>query len=140
MCFYIDKKNCPKAKIAEKDIKVYKQMTIEGKRFISPCRCFYYKPNKVYSSILDYDQSYFPLAITIITGFHSYSTLEKGRIRQWSGVIALCEFIIPKGSEYYYNSNKEEYVSNKIKWTGRVWRTDRWIPFKGETTDKMKIY
>jgi len=109
-------------------------MLIIGKEsFTSPYCRFCYKPRKLYKSKIELNEN----GNSIFEGFHSYSTLKKGRKRQWLGEIALCEFIIPKRSEYFYNLYKEEIVSNQIYWTGRVWRTDRWIEFKRKVTKKM---
>ena len=138
MCFYIDQEKCPKAKIAEKDIKVVKRMIRKATTLFSPYWLQEFKPNKLYKTSFTFDS-----INEIEKGFHAHSNLKSARVQTRDFVrkddIA-CEFIIPKGSEYYFNEFYEEYVSNQTKWTGRVWRTDRWVPFKGKITDKMKIF
>jgi len=135
MCFVIHKDH-PKAKVAEKDIRAFKRLLWDeqSKALLTPVKFFKYKPNKLYKSSFTYS------GFTnnhINKGRHSYSSLKKAKLLSlWSSSKVICEFIIPKGSEYYYNPKLEEYVSNKIMWTGRVYRTDRWVEFKGKITEK----
>ena len=136
MCFHINKEKCPKALIAEKDIKVYKVLIPRVNfekvcQLMSPYMTQVYKPRKLYKSEFGIRLQ----ARSIYEGLHSYLTLKSAAKTDWWEVQIVGEFIVPKGSEYYFN--EREIVSNQIKWTGRVWRTDRWIPFKGKVTDKM---
>jgi len=144
MCFIIDKKKCPKALIAEKDIKVYKLLEIQPSHSLkSPFLFFIYKPNVTYESLITQNMKRYKCKIVdvINCGFHAYINLKsvKAPIKEgtyyWDS--CLCEFIVPEGSEYYFND--EEIVSNRTYWTGRIYRTDRWIEFKGKITDKMNF-
>jgi len=111
MCFHINKEKCPKALIAKKDIRVYKKMRWLNKKLVTSAQLCSYKPNKIYKSTFTYSgfgNRY------IERGRHSFSTFKKAlRYSTYSTII--CEFIIPKGSEYYFNLFHEEYVSNQIK-------------------------
>ncbi len=131
MCFYIDKEICPKALIAEKDIRVYKQMAFNkhANLLISPIQEFEYKPNRIYKTSLIKE------VVFIHQGFHAFRNLIRCSSWTLSMAIVLCEFIIPKGSKYYFND--KEIVSNKIYWTGRVYRTDRWVKWNGKITKKI---
>jgi len=133
MCFHIHR-NHFRAKVAEKDIRVYKLLCYYNERFHSPFCYFPYIPKKNYKSkIVKILGGY------IANGLHFYSSLEWAKYNV-SGIgrkNVICEFIIPKGSEYYYNPDTKEYVSNQTYWPGRIYRTDRWVEFKGKVTDKM---
>lgn len=104
MCFVIDVKH-PEKKIAKKDIICYKRLDI---KFRSPYRVKLYKLNKLYKSELIKDSLY-----CIYVGIHSYSCKKEAKHQKWSDEI-IVKGIIPKGSEYYYNPNRHEYVSNQI--------------------------
>lgn len=135
MCFHIHEDH-PEAKIAEKDIKVFKVLKFKDGKTTSFFMHFDYEPNQSYTQELRVFRN------KIEKGFHSFSTLTKAKYDQnsWVQVTLLCEFFIPKGSKYFYNPDKEETVSNQIHWSGRVYRTDRFIPFKGKATRKMLNY
>ena len=133
MCFFIHE-DCPKALKAEKDIKVYKVLIPKNIfekvcQLMSPYMLLVYKPRKLYKSEFELNRG------SIFEGLHSYLTLKRAAKSDWWTHQIIGEFIVPKGSEYYFNDT--EIVSNQIKWTGRVWRTDRWIEFKGKVTKKM---
>ena len=119
MCFKIYK-NHPLPKYADKDIICYKvtdNNKIKENNFISIVKEFKYKYDTLY--ILDT-----PLEIELIKhsekkteyniekGFHSYSNYNNA-----SGWIecSIIKCIIPKGSTYYFNPVRQEYVSDKIK-------------------------
>ena len=125
MCFYIHK-DYPKAMIAKKDIKVYKTLMRDGADYIAPVYPMIYKAGKLYkASMVKIKPDDYSEQEVINEGLHSFSTFTAGLYEAQGRKLFL--FIIPKGSKYYYNSDCEEYVSNKIIWTGKIWRTDRWI-------------
>lgn len=105
MCFIIDPKY-PEKKIAKRDITCYKNLNSD---MTSPFQGMQYKLGVLYKQPIGaiiYDD-------VIREGFHSYSNKRKAiRMpdRDWS----LYKCIIPKGSEYYYDSGYREYVSNQI--------------------------
>ena len=136
MCFVIHKDH-PKAKVAEKDIKVYKVLENNRGRLISTYQYFKYNPKQLYHSKIVIEP--WREKLLIDEGLHSFSSLKgvDDHISCCAWEACVCEFIIPKGSEYYYNPDKQEYVSDQTYWTGRVYRTDRWIEFKGKITKKM---
>ena len=118
MCFYIDSRH-PNKKEAKKDITCYK---ILFKNWVSIINCFRYIQEKIYSdyNALNVERGTF-YARVINRGYHSYSSKEialnayKTMVPVYVRIVVKC--IIPKGSYYYYNSKRHEYVSNKIKIT-----------------------
>lgn len=116
MCFFIDEKH-PNKKIAKKDITCYK---ILSKSWNSYYRNFKYELDTIYEcpSSLFIEKSGPSDIITL--GFHSYSNKKEaiGVCGDRFAIIVKC--IIPKGTEYYYNSKYKEYVSNKIKVIERI--------------------
>ncbi len=124
MCFKIDKEKCPLAVKAKKDIRVYKLLeyfpSFGGLK--TPFQYYKYTPKEICQA------DFYISSSQIHQGFHAY--ISKKGIKKaindgyyWRSCI--CEFIIPKGSKYYFND--EEIVSDKTYWTGRVYRTDRWV-------------
>jgi hypothetical protein len=108
MCFIIDKKH-PNKLVAKKDIKCYKVL-LNG--YQSPVMGFEYELNRLYTGLLG-TPSYDGFYNQITLGFHSYS--RKRKIPLYSKKCEkLVKCIIPKDSEYYYNHNLHEYVSNQI--------------------------
>jgi len=110
MCFIIDAKHSEE-KIAKKDIVCYKRLMISPTgNFLSPYQLKPYKLNILCRSKLELS-SY----NTICVGIHSYSCKKKATSclnRVYFEVLA--KGIIPKGSRYYYNPIRHEYVSNRI--------------------------
>lgn len=110
MCFNIEGKNEGK-KIAQKDIICYKLFgeTPTGLPK-SPIMEFRYTIGKMVKRNIGK-----PCYGEIRRGLHSYSTHKIATERRgifWGE--HLYRAIIPQGSEYYYNSEDEEYVSNQI--------------------------
>ena len=125
MCFYIDSKY-PNKQIAKRDITCYKVLWNDYK---SAFHFKLYKLNKLYKVRIE--KPYFWHDTYLIDqGFHSYSSLKqaiKERVYNvklvnycsYSNRFTLQKFVIvkcmiPKDSEYYYNSERREYVSNQI--------------------------
>jgi hypothetical protein len=111
MCFIVTNKQ----KVATKDIVCYK---VFNKGAVSENK----KSVRSYWQNFKYDFGYeywnTPLKTTdnnykIEEGLHSYSTKRMAKYSGWSGTFIL-QCIIPKGSKYYYNHYKQEYVSDKI--------------------------
>lgn len=112
MCFWIHNDHA-EAKIAEEDIVCYKVITNFDR---SLHYFYYYKPNTTYEYVeLQKLISYWPDDMpSIEKGYHSYSTYKfalRGLV-PWMKVV---KFIIPKGTEYYYNPDHNEYVSSVIR-------------------------
>lgn len=114
MCFYIDSKH-PNKRKAKKDINCYK---ILCKSWHSSIQGFQYVPGKTYSDddALKCTRWYIN---EIHRGYHSYSS-KKAALRVYNSIFIknsriIVKCIIPEGSDYYYNSQYHEYVSNKIK-------------------------
>lgn len=114
MCFYIDSKHQNKKK-AKRGITCYKILLRNWK---STVRDFEYIQGITYldNDALNLERGIFGTDV-INRGYHSYSS--KNKVLQAYGLrdfyykmIVKC--IIPKGSEYYYNSDLKEYVSNQI--------------------------
>lgn len=110
MCFFISEKYS-KEKIAKKDIVCYKRLKINPTgNFLSPYQKKPYKLNILYRSRLELSSYH-----TIDVGIHSYSCKKRATrlLNRVRGEV-LVKSIIPKGSRYYYNQIRHEYVSNRI--------------------------
>jgi hypothetical protein len=123
MCFKINI-NYPEPLIADKDIECYKVLTPNSTgKTRSPFkntiyhRNIYKKPN-VKKSILFFIKN--PIEHTINYGLHSCSTLERAEYWRGYGGNKIYLAIIPKGSRYYYNPEKHEYVSKKLIVTNKI--------------------
>ena len=107
MCFTIDPKH-PKKKIAKRDITCYKVLE---ENLISPYLDYQYTLNKLVKDKIVLELSSWRDSIN--EGLHSYSSKMNAKIwSSWGRITYLA--IIPKGSEYYYDSIDKEYVSNQI--------------------------
>lgn len=111
MCFYIDSKH-PNKRKAKKDITCYK---ILCKSWHSTVKGFLYVPGVIY---LDNNALYVEYNVVNI-GYHSYSS-KKAVLMTYNSIFfksnrIIVRCIIPEGTDYYYNSQYHEYVSNKIK-------------------------
>lgn len=116
MCFYISKKH-PNKKIATKNITCYK---ILNGNFTSYYHGLPYKAHLLVTSKIGKPKKYWPsIYEQIEKGLHSYSSVSSCINKRW-GVyfyakdLIIVKCIIPAGSEYYYNEQREEYVSNQI--------------------------
>ena len=95
----------------EEDLIVYKLL---AENFRSLYEDFPYELNKLYKT------SFKRVEIRngeISKGFHSYSDTKRIEEIEGSGdyndgILVKC--IIPKGTRYYYNSNRKQYISLKI--------------------------
>ena len=108
MCFFIHI-NHEEKKIANRDITCYKCLY---NNFTSPYKGKLYKLNKLYKSSICITMTICKTPI-ITKGLHSYSC-KRFAIRQMNSYGILVKGIIPKGSKYYYNPDRHEYVSNQI--------------------------
>ena len=107
MCFFIHE-NHKEKKIANRDITCYKYLY---NSFRSPYKGKLYRLNKLYRSSICITMTICKTPI-ITRGLHSYSC-KRFAIKNGYGEI-LVKGIIPKGSKYYYNPDRHEYVSNQI--------------------------
>jgi len=104
--------------IAKEDIIVYKALFKTGKQILSPYRGFPYILKELYQTNLG-----IPFVTTnfspklIYEGFHSYIN-RKYATDRWPEVY---KCIIPKGSQYYIDSDQEEIVSNQIIIKRKLW-------------------
>ncbi len=122
MCFYVSNNlKHRRVKVAKKDIICYKVLINEKKhKFLyAPLRsftyqirrnCFFSFTKKQKLKVILFGSRY-----QIHEGFHSFSNKKKlrGKIGFGSRKAFLC--VIPKGSEYFYNPEKMEYVSEYIR-------------------------
>ena len=101
MCFLIESK----MKVADREIICYKSVEKKtGEMVLSPLRKYPYLKD-VMQPVVTFSQRKFDHSQVIDFGYHSWSTAKYG---------ANAEFVIPKGSKYYYNEKFEEYVSDCI--------------------------
>lgn len=118
MCFIIDP-NHPFQQIADRDITVYKVLSLSGSPQIFPHLLpnYRYEKKYLYKLISETSSTLEPINNTIHAGFHSYASFRKAteNYSAWFFSWAIFKFIIPKGSYYYYNELHEEYVSNQIR-------------------------
>ena len=117
MCLYLEKDN-PIVLIADKDITCYKVLRTYYKTLHSPYQYFDWELNKLYTVKLPLKKDARKNDRGIINkGLHSFSMLKRAKS---SGVFLnyngrkIYKAIIPKGSYYYYNSDKKEYASNQL--------------------------
>jgi hypothetical protein len=116
MCFYKSKtKGFTRVKIAEKNIVCYKVCNRKKKNTIkSIYRDFLYTQGKTYE-VEKFGGFWYDVRL-INVGLHSYSTFEEAvNYREGSRDERVCKFIIPKGTKYYENPDRLEYVSLRIK-------------------------
>lgn len=107
MCFFIDVYH-QMVKTAKTNIVCWKRFDI-GKGYCSPIQGFEYEGGIVY-----YEDQFNEHALYMVnTGLHSYSTEKEAKREKYSDE-KIVKCIIPKGSKYYYNSYKEEYVSDHL--------------------------
>ena len=138
MCFVIQHRAGNKSKkTASKDITCYKVLEIRGFNhlpniYLSP----YYQMSYYFKKIKLYKVKNFTYRISelgclkgIESGLHTYSTLDKAKLRLKVIVMevgspdarfVIVEMVIPKGTKYYYNSNVNEYVSLGLKYVGDI--------------------
>lgn len=129
MCFYLHKDHS-EAKVADKDITCYKVLlNLPGNAtsimreistpFLSPHKHEPYELNQLKEAkIGDVKESIYRFKKKIDEGLHSHSVGLKG----WNAVarplggndLGLFKATIPKGATYYYNPDREEYVSNQL--------------------------
>ena len=108
MCFYKNSSS-ERAKTAKKNIQCFKVLQRNGKSLIQDFK-YDLSKTKIYSvKKFTHDDD------SINQGFHSYSTLTQAKWRDGCGWFVK-PFIIPKGTKYYYNKDREEYVSLAIKY------------------------
>lgn len=129
MCFYIHSKH-KTAKIAKKDIICYKILSKFNTRlyldnfihekgiYFSSIKNYIYNfnENKKYISNIKVENANYwnNYNECIHIGIHSYSSIKRCRSYPYSRVV-IVKCIIPKGSTYYYNPDKQEYVSDTIE-------------------------
>lgn len=119
MCFTVHSKY-PSELTAKKDIKVWKVGTIDKRvKTFHPAYYFSYTYKKgqlqkeVPTLVINSNNE-------IWKGYHSYETwwgAFESAIGVWvsQGIwMKIKRFTIPKGSKYYYNPFRKEYVSNQI--------------------------
>lgn len=136
MCWVSE--NVPVKMVAEEDIPVKKVLLKSGDRYLSPIHrtCEWKigetKENHLGAWLAEASQKYFELCIEhkIEEGLHSmkecsflYYLKRYYWVCQGKSVMlatrgeCICDFIIPKGAEYYVNISGL-YVSNKLKFIG----------------------
>jgi len=125
MCFYVQSKN-KDPKIAKRDIvcyKIFRTNDIKTKHVLSLYQDFKYR----YGVLYELDGYINPITRNkswgkgkeqiIEVGLHSYSSKRQAQ-KEINGYFVgrrkIYECTIPKGSTYYYNSDRKEYVSDQI--------------------------
>jgi hypothetical protein len=124
MCFNIHK-NCPEAKTAKKNIKVYKILKYSfcNNIFKSPWYNKKYEVLKIYNARMALK----PRDKFLCYGFHAYTSLQRAKKDIKNEILKfIMEFIIPKGAKYYINPKQKEIISNQIYWSGKIYSKDRW--------------
>ena len=111
MCFVVDKDNT-KVQIADKDIVCWKHGHLDGKEFVSEYRCYRYKKGALNVSPFLKNEKY-KTDSALSQGFHSYSKMLPTE-NFFEHSLRLKKFIIPKGSRYLINPDRDEYISNQI--------------------------
>lgn len=106
------------SKKAESDITCYK-LVFKKDKFISIVINFKYELNKLYKAkgFVKVNREKHDFYCNINNGFHSYRTLKDAKEVGSSAYVVL-KCIIPKGTEYWENSDMgwtREYCSQKIK-------------------------
>ena len=76
------------------------------------------KPIRIYDNIYNVE-NHKDILYRIDTGYHSYNTIEKAKEDIWFGSEIVVKCIIPKGTEYYINTNGE-IVSSTIIVTDQI--------------------
>lgn len=118
MCFYIHPAHS-EVKIAEEDIECYKildSVVINYPIMISPYQkeVYFRKGGSSEYVIKEVKKFGFDETGNIHEGLHTHSTLETAdNQRGWSERVY--KAIIPKGTKYYYDPDKKEFVSLKLK-------------------------
>ena len=137
--------NLKSRSIAEEDIVVFKVLLKKGKifkRYRAPCYDFTYRKKRQYKTEFKIRESFAfgDGTINIENGFHSFDGISDavafGSLEVQSQIphskIAICKFIIPKGSIYYtgdytvYSPKNQKilncisYASNAIKFIEEV--------------------
>jgi hypothetical protein len=120
MCFKKQKFFNRKAKIAKKDIKCFKvlELNIRTGEIISPCYPTLYFENNDIHDIKEIECKFVNDHASrghINQGIHSFSTYHEACLFSELAIYTdEYNAIIPKGTLYYYNSKKHEYVSEKL--------------------------
>lgn len=117
MCFYVDAEN-PVEMVAATDIPCFKVLLHDimgAKRAPVCCRFYYFRAfslrrrRRVRSNL---NTSEIEKYGTIDEGLHSYSTYDKAYKSSYGYCVHRA--YIPKGARYWYNSESEEYVSDRL--------------------------
>lgn len=135
MCYKAFTKKAKTKQVAEKDIKVYKICVNTDHLVISYCQKYIYVPLEITHEI--------PITFVeevgfnyIADGYHSYKSCkwypylskhkelisvieDTYKTYYYKSHVVIAEFIIPKGTIYYENTNGE-IVSNQIMFTGII--------------------
>lgn len=135
MCYKAFTKKAKTKQVAEKDIKVYKICTNTDHIVVSYFRKYIYVPLEITHKINVTFVEEFGLNY-IVDGYHSYKSCkwypylskykelaviveDTYKIYDYKSPVVIAEFIIPKGTIYYENTNGE-IVSNQIMFTGII--------------------
>jgi len=118
MCFHIHPRHT-RIKTAKKDIACFKvlEKDEETSRWYSPWQDTEYRNNRLKKAKID-EPSW---SDKIHQGLHSFSTKSEADFTTSNGFNReVFEAIIPEGSQYYYNPDEEEYVSNQLMVIKRI--------------------
>lgn len=119
MCFYIDPNNSS-SKIAETDISCYKVLIKQSHRgagrYGSPFQPADWTLGVVKQDYLDQIPTG-RYGGEINNGLHSFSSIKRAGVYTADKQLynrKILKAVIPKGSEYYFNSDRKEYVSDRL--------------------------
>ena len=119
MCFYIHEDH-QEIKIAEDNILCYKHFHYNtSTHAVSSFEKFKYTFGELYVQVnlqwpLNNVREKYDKIKVIEEGFHSYSELDAGTNEAITWGEPLHQCIIPKGSKYFYDPGRKQYVSNQI--------------------------
>ncbi|MFH1610529.1 MAG: hypothetical protein ABIA91_01435 [Patescibacteria group bacterium] len=123
MCFTVHHLH-PKTKVAEKNIVCWKILYKRNNK--SPYHEFEYNLTKTNTITVKGAKNNRLTSLTkkrrygypkIDAGLHSYSSYHKAHLNsRYFTERKIVQFIIPKGTKYYYNPYREEYVSLQLKY------------------------
>jgi hypothetical protein len=115
VCYKIVRvKHFKKGTVVEHWEKIHCIIKTTGNYIFSIYRGFPYILNRTYETKFKYKVSLFGYR-EISSGFHSYISKEVAENKSSMPYNMVVKCIIPKGSKYYVNNSKQEFVSTKIK-------------------------
>jgi len=114
MCFIVHPKH-KEAKVASRNIPCYKHLVrISEDITISPWAYYPYELNKTNPRVKLKIENDSIINTIINKGYHVYSSKQSLKKIFICDIAFLFKCTIPKGTKYYYNPERKEYVSEQI--------------------------